>query len=142
MAKRTHECHLSTCKHVNSKRTPSQNNALHKFFELVADALNGAGWSKKKVLELYFIDLDWDTESVKSDIWKPVQRALIGKSHTAQLKKQQDIDRVYEHVNRFLGEKLGVHVPFPNNPDKHKEQQYISAPKADYPTEECGDVKF
>lgn len=134
--KQTFECHKSNCKHVNSRRTVDQNRAMHLYFAHVAQELNNAGLPIKETLSHYKVDLDWDERSVKELIWRPIQKALLGVTSTADLKKTQDIDRVYEHVNRFLGEKLGVHVPFPNNPDKYKEQQYISAPKTNYPTEE------
>lgn len=121
------ECHRADCKHVNSKRTLSQNSALHVYFQLIADELNGAGLPIKATLEHYDVDLDWSSESVKSLVWRPIQKALLGKRSTTELKKQQDIDRVYEHINRFLSEQFGIHVPFPVNPDKQKEKQYIGS---------------
>lgn len=130
------ECHRSDCKHVNSKRTPSQNNALHKFFELVADALNSRGWTIRKTLAHYKVDIEWSPESVKNDMWRPIQIAVTGKRSTADLKKHGEMDQVYDHVNRFLsGEPFNVHIPFPNDPDKESSRSMLSGPKIDYPDE-------
>lgn len=131
------ECHRTDCKHVNSRRTSSQNNALHKFFELVAEALNGAGWTIRKTLAHYKVDIEWSPASIKNDMWRPIQIAVLGKHSTTDLKKQGDIDKVYEHVNRFLSnEPFGIHVPFPNNPDKEESKSYLEAEEIEYPLEE------
>lgn len=131
---RNYECHLSNCKHVNSKRTADQNSAMHLWFQLVADELNAAGYSRQHVLSKT-VDLDWDMSSVKEDLWRSVQKPLLGKNSTTELKKTEDITRVFEHLNRFLGEKLGIHVPFPFDPNKHEEKQYITShEKINYPT--------
>jgi hypothetical protein len=115
---------------------------MHLYFTHVAQELNNAGLPIRETLANYKVDLDWSPETIKELVWRPIQKALLGVTSTRDLKKTEDIDRVYEHVNRFLGEKLGVHVPFPNDPDKHKEQQYISAPKTNYPTEEWKETNF
>lgn len=125
-----------TLKRKTSRRTNQQNRALHKFFELLADEFNQAGYSIQHVLKYFTIDLDWNTESIKEIIWKPLQQALVKKKSTTQLDKQTDINIVYDHLNRSLGEKLGIHVPFPVDEEAQSEKQYISAPKTNYPTEE------
>lgn len=61
------------------------------------------------------MDLDWDKESVKDLLWRPAQKALLKKSSTTELNKLQDIDKVWEHLNRYLGVNFGIHVPFPQN---------------------------
>lgn len=100
------------CKKELPNRSDQQNKALHKWFELVADELNASGQSKQKVLGKT-IELNWDARSVKEDLWRPVQKALLKKHSTTELLKLEDIDKVYEHLNRFLGEKCEIHVPFP-----------------------------
>jgi len=109
---------------------------------MVADELNAAGLSKQQVLSKT-IELAWDGDSIKEDLWRPVQKALLKKKSTTELKKTEDIDKVFEHLNRFLGEKLGVHVPFPFDPDKQKEKQYITSKETvAYPTEEAQEPVF
>lgn len=102
------------------QRTDQQNRALHKFFEQVADELNAAGYSVQEVLTKHTsIDIPWNKESVKDILWRTVQVRLLGKRSTTELSKQQDIDAVYDVVNRFLGERLHIHVPFPSMPPGH-----------------------
>jgi hypothetical protein len=42
-----------------------------------------------------------------------VQESQLGKKSTAQL-KTDEIDKVYETINRVIGERTGVHVAFPS----------------------------
>lgn len=99
-----------------AKRTEQQNRALHLWFEHVAKALNNAGLSTQQVLSHYKMELDWTKERVKEDIWKPVQKAVTGKTSTTELKKQEDITLVWEHINRFFADKLKMEtIPFPSH---------------------------
>lgn len=95
-------------------RTGTQNNALHLWFDLVSKALNEGGYSVQLVLK-ETIDIDWDTVRVKELLWRPVQKVVLNKSSTTELRKIEDIDKVWEYLNRYLGERFGVHVPFPSN---------------------------
>lgn len=97
-----------------AKRTPSQNSALHLWFEHVATDLNAAGYTVQLVLAQK-VDLDWDKNKVKELLWRPAQKAILHKKSTTELGKLEDIDKVFEHLNRHLGEKFGLHVPFPSN---------------------------
>lgn len=102
-------------------RTDSQNRALHLFFQLLADELNNAGYSVRLVLEKK-MEVDWTPRLIKELLWRPAQIAILGKASTTELYKSKDIDVVWEHLNRHLGEKFGVHVPFPVDPQKQIEQ--------------------
>lgn len=95
-------------------RTLSQNAALHLWFMWLATELNLAGYSVQLVLKEK-MDLDWSPDMIKELLWRPAQKAILKKKSTTELKKIEDIDKVYEHLNRHLGEKFGVHVPFPTN---------------------------
>lgn len=103
-------------KQKDTPRTEQQNRALHKYLTQVADELNNAGYTVQLVLKEK-IDLDWDLNKVKELLWRPAQVALVGKSSTTKLNKQEEITKIYEHLNRHLGEKFGVHVRFPNTCD-------------------------
>ena len=61
------------------------------------------------------MDLDWNGELVKELLWRPVQKRILGKVSTTELQKIEDIDKVYDHINRYLGEKFEIHVPFPQD---------------------------
>jgi hypothetical protein len=94
---------------TEKKRTLKQNNSIHMYCSLVAEALNKAGWSVQKVLsEKSKVDIDWNTLKVKEIIWKEIQEAILKKKSTTQLNKQIEIDKVYDHINRWLTN--------PNNP--------------------------
>ena len=101
------------CKTKIEKRTSNQNNALWLYFTLVAESLNDAGYTVQIVLKEK-IDLDWNKDLVSSLLWKPAQQALIGEKSTTKLKKLEDIDTIFEHLNRHISEKFGIAVPFPS----------------------------
>lgn len=104
--------YVVTVEKEKRKRSPEQNSALHVFYKLLADSFNEAGLTVKKVLEQK-IDLDWNEKLVKELLWRPAQEAITGKNSTTELDKASEINVVYEHLNRHIGEKFGVHVPFP-----------------------------
>ena len=108
-------------------RSGQQNNALHLWFSLVADELNLAGYTVQLVMKEK-IDLDWDASKVKELLWRPSQVALTGKKSTTELSKVSDIDIVWEHLNRHLGEKFGLHVPFPSEEHDVAELTHRNAP--------------
>lgn len=119
------------------RRSGPQNNALHKFYELLSNALNEGGYSVKKVLEKK-MDLDWNEKLVKELLWRPAQEAITGKTSTTELDKVEEIDIVWGHLNRHLGEKFGVHVPFPK---KEKDEFKIESIHGDLEVPE-GPPKF
>lgn len=94
-------------------RTPRQNRALHLFFSMLAEELNAAGYSVKLVMEKK-MDVEWDPRLIKELLWRPAQRAVLGSDSTKLLRKSEDIDRVYDTLNRFLGQHFGIHVEWPH----------------------------
>ena len=100
------------------QRTPTQNNALHKFCELLAEALNDAGLDMRVVLKPE-IEIPWDKTSAKKHLWKPIQKALTEKESTTDA-DTTDYSKVYEVLNRHMGEKHGIHVPWPSKETKEK----------------------
>jgi hypothetical protein len=95
------------------KRTSNQNRALHLLFRLWAEALNDAGLDMKKTLK-ESVEIPWDEHTIKRDLWKPIQKAVLHKDSTTKLLKDKEIDEVYDVLNRHLGEKFGIYVPFPS----------------------------
>ena len=104
------------CKKEIVRRTNQQNKSLHVWFGLLANELNAGGYTVQMVLKQK-MDLDWDGEKVKELLWRPAQRAILRKVSTTELKKISDIDTVYDHLNRHLGEKFGIHIPWPSAPE-------------------------
>ena len=93
------------------QRTAQQNKALHKYFELVAGALNEAGLDIRAVLKPE-IEIPWSKDTVKDLLWRPIQTIQLGKRSTTEL-STQDIDKVFETMNRHLA-KLGIYEAWPS----------------------------
>ena len=100
---------------TGKQRTHKQNNALHKYFTILADELNNAGWDQRKTLR-ESIELPWSQSSVKEYLWLPVMLALHQKDSTASLDKTE-INEVYEALTRHLTQRTGVFVAFPEIAD-------------------------
>jgi len=108
---------LFTIEPVKKTRTSKQNKALHVYFQLLADALNDAGFDMKKVMR---VDIPWTAYAIKEYLWKPVMKQQLGKESTKDL-ETKEIDQVYDSVNRAVGERTQIHVPFPSNePDTYE----------------------
>jgi hypothetical protein len=101
------------------KRTYSQNNALHLYYEHLAQELNDSGWTIQKFLS-HAVEINWTKDLVKELLWRPIQKMLVEKQSTVQLDKIQEIDIIYDYINRHVSELCGIHVPFPNDPNKIK----------------------
>ena len=60
-------------------------------------------------------EFDWDMDSVKEYIWRPIQIAITGKKSTTMLSKKDDIDSIYNNIAKSFAEDFGVDVgEFPN----------------------------
>lgn len=95
-----------------TKRTLQQNKAIHRYFKLLAESLDGAGLDMRAVLKPE-VDIPWTQESVKNHLWKPIQDIVVDKESTADLDTPQ-VDEIYRVLSRHLSEKFGVYVPFPD----------------------------
>jgi len=95
---------------IEQLRTYKQNRAMHLYFKMLAEALNDAGYDIKETIKA---DVPWTETSVKELIWRPIQQAITGKKSTTSIKKS-DIDMIFDVINKNMGEKRGVSVPFPS----------------------------
>ena len=93
-------------------RTLSQNAALHLYYRMLAEALNDAGLDARKTLKPE-IEIPWTPEMIKDLLWRPIQEAMTGKHSTTEL-NTVDPSEIYQVLDRHLGEKFGLHVPFPS----------------------------
>lgn len=103
------------------KRTLRQNRALHKMFTMLAQNLNESGYDMKRTLKPG-VDIPWNATTVKEYLWRPIQEAQLQKTSTTEL-DTREIDQVFETLNRHLGDKLGVHTPFPSIEEILREKQ-------------------
>lgn len=99
-------------KNVGKKRSLRQNRSLYLWFELVSKEFNDAGIDMRKFIE-DGIDIPFTPETVKSHLWKPVMEGYLEKTSTTEL-KSKDIDKIYDILNKHIGERTGLHIPFPN----------------------------
>ena len=98
------------CK-AGKTRSTLQNNALHVYCRLLAEALNSAGYDMRKTLK-EGIEVPWTTELVKQYLWKPVQEAVTGNDSTS-VAGRSDFDETHAILSNHLHEKFKVYVPFP-----------------------------
>ena len=96
----------------DKKMTRQQQEALHVWFTLLAQELNEAGLDLMQTLR-HDVEIPWSPILVKELIWRKVQITMVDKVSTTEL-NTKEIDKIYEVVNRHLGEKFGLHVPFPS----------------------------
>lgn len=104
-----------------TQRTIQQNKSLWKFYELLATELNEAGLDQRKVLK-ESIQIPWSKQSIHDFLWIPIQEAVLKTDSTTDL-STKDIDEVYNTLNRHLGEKFSVHVPFPSESEIRNAQR-------------------
>jgi len=95
------------------KRTDQQNRALHKYCELLAEALNNAGLEMKTVLSAKSVDVPWNKNTVKEVLWRPIQEAMTGKESTTEITTVEPSE-IYHVLDRHMGEKFGIHVEWPS----------------------------
>jgi len=98
------------------KRTTQQNKALHKAFDLWADQLNGMGLNMRVVLKPT-VELMWTPDMIKEYLWRPVQKAQLGKESTTEL-TTAEVDKVYKTLSHHFGEKFETQLLFPSDEEQ------------------------
>lgn len=97
---------------IKKSRTSQQNKALHKYFALLAEALNESGLDMRKTLK-QDVEIPWTMENIKNYLWRPIQKELLKKKSTRDL-DTGEITKVYDVLNRMTGEKFGISLLFPS----------------------------
>lgn len=94
-------------------RTIKQNAAMHKYFDLVSKECNQSGVTFSEYVRLRpQLDMHWTPHRVK-ELWKEAQYHMYGTTSTTELKRDQ-IDKVFDVVNKALAEITGVSMDFPS----------------------------
>ena len=115
-----------SAKHTRSNtRTVLQNASMHKYYTLVATALNDGGFTMQKVLEMIKkIELEWTMISVKDVIWRNFQKALLNKESTTEL-DSNEVTKVYKNIDFWLSSEVGIkHIDFPSKESLIFQQNY------------------
>ena len=104
-----------TVRGVKATRTAIQNNALHKYFDLLSEKLNAAGWDMKAVMEKLSKNakIPWSPLAIKERLWRPVQLQTYGTESTTKL-DTNEVSVVYEALNQVTASMLGESIPFPD----------------------------
>ncbi len=92
--------------------TPNQRNALHLYCEMLAFALNNAGYDMKKTLKEE-VEIPWQKMMVKEHLWKPIEKIMVDKDSTEEM-TNKEVNEIYKVLDRHIAQKFGVSVPFPN----------------------------
>jgi len=101
-----------------SKRTLTQNKAVHAYFKMKADQLNELGLDMKTVLALE-VRVDWTPTSFK-EYFKKMAEKMLHKSSTTEL-STKEINQVYENIEKNIAEQLYADIiPFPTNEPEMK----------------------
>lgn len=95
------------------RRTDKQNNALHLYFSQLSYALNQDGFDVRAVIS-EAVDIPWTPYMVKELLWRATQKFMFGKVSTTQLNKLDEIEKIYDVVNKTVGGRTGIYVPFPS----------------------------
>lgn len=95
-------------------RSNLQNNSLHLYCDLIAKALNEAGYSfnKKSILTGEKIEIPFTMLIIKDDLWCEIQMTLFDIKSTTKLTSRM-INQIIDVITDFLG-KRGIRVDFPN----------------------------
>jgi hypothetical protein len=111
---RDHLLEIEEAPRKKPKRTPAQNNSMHLWLTDVATELNKQGQTLQAVVaQIKRAEVRPTMENLKEVVWRPYQIAAFGKESTTEL-TTEEVDKVYEGLNKFFGEHFGIHVPFPS----------------------------
>ena len=81
---------------MEKPRTQQQNRALHKYFDLLAEELNGAGFNVQLVLKEK-VEIDWTPALVKEVLWRSAQRPRVRPSQSSFVRKVWSACGISEH---------------------------------------------
>jgi len=121
---------------VDNKRTPSQNNSLHKIFADTSAECVEKGIDMR-VLVKDNIPIEVTPQNLKW-LWKLMQKHLLLKESTTELEKNGEIDYVYDNLNKLLIDRTDGEICLPEFPSKKK--QIKETPKIDYPDNKNNEV--
>lgn len=104
------------------QRTSQQNRALHLYLTQVANELDRQGHTLQDVVaKINKVEITPTMHNIKEVVFREIMKAMLGKDSTAFLAKQE-IDQVYEVMNKWLGLHFQIHIPFPNDEQKQWEK--------------------
>lgn len=110
----------SDVKSSRGNLSSQQLKSIHLWLELLAAELDKNGHTVQNIVEkIRRAEIRPNKTVLKEVLWRPYQLAALGKESTTELTKGE-VDKVYEGLNKFIGQEFEIHVPFPS--DSHKEE--------------------
>lgn len=95
-------------------RSTLQNDSLHLYCELIARALNDAGYTykKKSIWNDEIIETPFTMDMIKEGIWREIQITLFDIKSTTKI-TSREINQIIDVITDWLSQK-GIKVEFPN----------------------------
>lgn len=95
-------------------RSTLQNDSLHLYCELIARALNDAGYSYKKrsIFNDEIVEIPFNMQMIKDGLWREIQKTLFNIESTTKI-TSREINQIIDVITNWLAEK-GIRVDFPN----------------------------
>ena len=95
-------------------RSTLQNDSLHLYCQLIANALNSAGYSQKEysIIDGDLIDVPFDMLSIKNGLWRKLQITMFQIESTTKI-TSREINQLIDVITDWLAQK-GIRVDFPN----------------------------
>lgn len=94
------------------KRSPTQNDSMHAYFQLVADECLERGIDLEAFVKIPFL-IPMSKEMIKG-AWQGLQQIQLGKKHTSEL-TTEEVSKIYDTFNRFLSNEFKFSIPFPSD---------------------------
>jgi hypothetical protein len=113
-------------------RTSQQNRAMHKWFGMLAETLNDAGFEQFVVFDEIRkkkggYDVPWNTARVKENLYKPIMEKMTGKDSTTQMDTKEPSE-ICDVLGRWLSETFGITPPaWPSQENQRIESQMRNA---------------
>ena len=107
-----------TIKKVTKTRTIPQNNSMWVWLTSMSKRFNDAGYDRIKTLKILRsrpeIEIPNDKDSFYQDVWMPAQRAIFPEKTGSSKLTTEEMQKVYETLNRYLGKTFGISEPWPD----------------------------
>ena len=101
---------------TGKQRSMTQNAALHLYCEMPSETLNHAGHERMVTTPIGQVSVPWTKDSVKENIWRPVQIALTKEQSTTAPLRGQYAD-IYDVIHRHMVDAKGISVLWPVKED-------------------------
>jgi hypothetical protein len=104
------------------QRTLQQNKSLHLWLDMLASALNDAGYHQND-RKLIVLDVPFTKENLKENVVRPYMRALYPDYESTTELSTTELQDLYQALDQVIAERTGVHVEYPSLESLSEEQR-------------------